>query len=347
MNDDLSIDCINRETNETFGCLPVIGVYSWIRLERDLNHFQYTFCPKNIGNNSHFIIYSIFIRCFYKNIYSCETHNFNVFNNHRKYEKPFSTKIDILFKTNFIPEYKQNFRMKFNEWVYNCGGIIGLWFGWSALSVSVIPLIFQHYFKLIKLYYNHLKQYLSIIEREVTINHHFIIIENYQVIIYHQVPKTNYLKLISILNKCKKILCKLFVWSALLLLAIIIFIGNYFLKTYELISRYLRNIIISLKLYYIHIKEYFSMKMSAKVVIHHFVIEDNYQVIVYDQGTKKNFFVPFMNVVYNCVRIFRKTLLWFTLSFLGLMISFGYKLVKFYKLIMSVRDRESRPFYIE
>ena len=328
LNDEITMDCIQRETNETFGCLPVIGVDSWIRTERDLNHFS--ICPKNIGNNNYSIIESIVNRCFDKVVYSCETHIFSAFDNHRKNAKKFSTKINILFKTDFIPEYKQNYRMNFNEWVYNCGGIIGLWFGWSALSLSVIPLIFQHYFKLIKLYYNHLKQYLSIIEREVTINHHFIIIENYQVIIYHQVPKTNYLKLISILNKCKKILCKLFVWSALLLLAIIIFIGNCFVKIHELISR-------------IHIKRYFSERTRAKVVNQHSIIQDNHEVLVYDPRKKKNYLILIKNVVYNCARIIWNTILWLTLSLLGLMIFWGNKLVNFYNfMITNIKSRDGQ-----
>ena len=321
LNDEITMDCIQRETNETFGCLPVIGVNSWIRTERDLNHFS--ICPKNIGNNNYSIIESIINRCFNKIVYSCETHIFSAFNNHRKYEKQLSTKINILFKTNFIPEYKQNYRMNFNEWVYNCGGIIGLWFGWSALSVSVIPLIFQHYFKFIKLYYNHLKQYLSIIEREVSINHHSIIIENYQVIVYHQVPKTFYSKLVRNLNKFKNFMCKLFVRSALLLLAIIIFIGNFFVKIHELISR-------------IHIKRYFSERTRAKVVNQHSIIQDNHEVLVYDQRAKKNYLILIKNVFYNSVRIIWKTLLWLTLSLLGLMIFLGNKLVNFYKLMFFI-----------
>ena len=181
LNDEMTIDCINRELNETFGCLPVIGVYSWIRLKRDLNHFQYTICPKSTAN-----IYSvdpIHRRCFQKSKPFCETQMFDVFNNHRKCDKPFSTKIIIFFRNNLIPEYKQNYRMNFNDWFYNCGGIIGLWFGWSAMSVSVMPLIFLHYYKLIITYYRHFKQYLFV-KKRVHPKHHFVIIDNYQVIIY-------------------------------------------------------------------------------------------------------------------------------------------------------------------
>ena len=184
MNDEINeinLDCINRELNETFGCLPIVGVYTRIRLERDLNHFKYTICSKSIANRHKPNSQPIHIECFQKPF--CETQMFDVFNNHRTYDKPFSTKIIVFFRNTLIPEYKQNYRMNFNDWFYNCGGIIGLWFGWSAMSVSDTPLLFLHYFKLIISYYRHFKQYLFV-KKRVHPKHHFVIIDNYQVIIY-------------------------------------------------------------------------------------------------------------------------------------------------------------------
>ena len=222
LKDDLTLDCIHKEVNETFGCLPVIGVFAFIRLKRDLNHFQYTICPKTIGNNSISIIKPMAERCFDKIIHSFETTILNVFNNHRKFDKPSSTKINILFKTNFIPEYKQNYRMNFNEWVYNCGGIVGLWFGWSALSMSGLPYLLQHYFKLIKIYFNHLKQYLSknyLLMKEI--------LKKYLNILKH------FFK--DIIISCVGIVGKTLKWLTLSLLGFILFLLNYIVKFYKLI----------------------------------------------------------------------------------------------------------------
>ena len=36
--------------------------------------------------------------------------------------------------------------MDFNDWVYNFGGIIGMWFGWSALSITSILMFIKYIF---------------------------------------------------------------------------------------------------------------------------------------------------------------------------------------------------------
>ena len=160
MKDELIMDCINYELNKTFGCLPAFKTEFIIRLERDLNHFKYTICPINESIFHSFktkkemqkqCLRSLKLKPF------CETQIFNIFNNHRINDKNF-TQIIIIPKNNFIPEYKQNYRMDFNDWIYNCGGIIGLWFGWSAMSMSGVVLFIRHYSKL---YYRHFRAFIE------------------------------------------------------------------------------------------------------------------------------------------------------------------------------------------
>ena len=200
--DELILDCLNQNLNQTFGCLPVFGVSSWIRLERDLNQFQYEICPKNITNDPS-LVNSTLHTCSAKINPFCETQLFEVFNNYKEYNKPFSTKINIIPKNNLMPEFKQKYRMNFMDWIYNCGGIIGLWFGWSALSVAALPQLIIQHCKLIKIYYHNFKLYLIIRKKRKSVNYHFITINNFQVIVYHK-PHNFVSNLTFLDNKCGK-----------------------------------------------------------------------------------------------------------------------------------------------
>ena len=166
--------------NQTFGCLPAIDVFSWIRTERDLNHFKYTVCPK-FDVNLQFINDISF--CAKINEHLCEKLLFKVFNNHRSYDKPFSTQINIIPKNNLITEYKNVYRMDFMDWVYNFGGIIGMWFGWSALSIPTA--LFTIYFYSWKFLFN-LNRYFKIRRMiKESEKFSFISVENKQIIVYH------------------------------------------------------------------------------------------------------------------------------------------------------------------
>lgn len=57
-----------------------------------------------------------------------------------------STQINIIAKNNLIVEYKHKYEMDYNDWVYNSGGIIGMWFGWSALSITDLLIYFNNSF---------------------------------------------------------------------------------------------------------------------------------------------------------------------------------------------------------
>ena len=79
---------------------------------------------------------------------NCET---NLYEAHTSYydqlndKDPEHTKIIITPKTNFITEYEQKYRMDWFEWLYNFGGTVGMWFGWSALSFSEFMSLFKQF----------------------------------------------------------------------------------------------------------------------------------------------------------------------------------------------------------
>ena len=80
--------------------------------------------------------------------------------------------------------------MDFSDWVYNSGGIIGMWFGWSALSItSVLLIIYYDYYKrymfILKNYWNQQK----IIRESKRFS--FVTIDKKQVIVYKKKSKCN------------------------------------------------------------------------------------------------------------------------------------------------------------
>ena len=187
MIDGMTIDSINQEFNQTFGCLPAFKSNLFVRFERDLNHFKYTVCPKSVKIDGKLRIKTL-TKYYHQNKPFCEIILFTVYNNLRPNDKNI-TVINIIPKNNLISEFKQNYKMDFNDWVYNCGGIIGLWFGWSAMSITAVMLYIRHNFKLC---YRHFRAYYLMKKREKAINYHFIIINNYQVIVYGQPKTQNY-----------------------------------------------------------------------------------------------------------------------------------------------------------
>ena len=45
-----------------------------------------------------------------------------------------------------ITEYQYKNRMDFNDWVFNCGKIIEMLFGWSALSIANFLVFIKYHF---------------------------------------------------------------------------------------------------------------------------------------------------------------------------------------------------------
>ena len=144
INDQMIIDCINRENNRIYDCLPAFGTDSWIRVDRDLNELQYKICSKETNVNQS-IIQTNIRNCVNSIEADCEIQMFDVFNYYKPNHQMFSTQINIIPKYNLITEYKQKHRMDWSDWLYNCGGIVGIWFGWSALSVSTIIVLIGRY----------------------------------------------------------------------------------------------------------------------------------------------------------------------------------------------------------
>ena len=155
LREHLIVDCFNYETNQTYSCLPIHLNWYLIRWERDLNFLKYSICPINTTIN-YKLVNKIIYSCIRKYPEWCEKDIFSVYNDYRQI-KSNSTKILIFPKQNMVTEYQKNYIMNFNDWVYNFGGIVGLWFGWSALSLTGVIFYIKSLYKNLLIIYIHLK----------------------------------------------------------------------------------------------------------------------------------------------------------------------------------------------
>jgi hypothetical protein len=146
-NDCLN-DCLLYLSNKTYGCIA-IHVYNMdINLDMNLLDKGYRICSTNISlKNSDFLEFKI--NCLKKCPLGCrEIHFENRVEFYRKLDKNSTTK-----RINFIPiktahiEYLETLKVNFNQLIYTCGGIVGLWFGLSPNQISNLVLIILQYLK--------------------------------------------------------------------------------------------------------------------------------------------------------------------------------------------------------
>jgi hypothetical protein len=143
LTDDYTYDCLQekklRILNKTNGCLFLekYGQHISVGLENDLKTNKYKLCPEmNQINNQTIDLDKLKYKC-------------------TKYCKTFVMRADVKFListnysedviVNLIPKYKFNikysnyFQINFNKFIYDCAGVISLYFGLS--SVKLVDLI--------------------------------------------------------------------------------------------------------------------------------------------------------------------------------------------------------------
>jgi hypothetical protein len=142
-------DCLLFLNNQTYGCLTLQPMESFIDVNKHFLNEGYRICAKNISVNKSVLI-EWEIKCSKVSSIGCkETHFDYQIKFYRKLDKNITTK-----RINFIPtktahiDYLEQLKMDFNQLIYTCSGIVGLWFGLSPNQISNSILIVFHYFKL-------------------------------------------------------------------------------------------------------------------------------------------------------------------------------------------------------
>ena len=137
--DYLLIDCYLKAINSTLKCLQKQN--ELFLVEPDSYKININFCPDHIQLYANTTI-KIFDECYDTLRPDCEMQLFNVHNTVLNIETKDSTEINIIPVNTIMTQYTEKYRMSFNDLIYEIGGIIGVWFGWSLITPSeIIPML--------------------------------------------------------------------------------------------------------------------------------------------------------------------------------------------------------------
>jgi hypothetical protein len=128
-----TIECLRRKFIQTYGCLPVIRNYLHLDFEALIVYRGYRTCDKKIN----LITESMSRECDDICLPNCESVHYNTMVLKKELqERKVGTFVEI-FPVKF-PHfvYTETLNMDFNQLIYSCGGILGLWFGLSPLSLD-------------------------------------------------------------------------------------------------------------------------------------------------------------------------------------------------------------------
>jgi hypothetical protein len=140
--DNNIISCFLENLNKTHSCLPLISSQLFVRIEYDLKIIGYKFCSTEIkGNLSQ--IQRILNKCLETFDPECDVELFETELKLTEFKGKLNrTILNIIPKVSVKPQYSESLKTDLNELIYNCGGIIGLWSGLSAVSITYGTIIF-------------------------------------------------------------------------------------------------------------------------------------------------------------------------------------------------------------
>ena len=135
-------DCLVELINLKYGCLPPMPTWSFtyaINLAEFENKHHHKFCKEGpvesiddisiittICNNRCRLLASCQLPFYHANYYASG-----------ELDKD-KTEINIIPKNNHQMDYVEKQRFSLNDLFYDCGGIVGMWLGWSVVSISNI-----------------------------------------------------------------------------------------------------------------------------------------------------------------------------------------------------------------
>jgi hypothetical protein len=126
-------NCFYRNLNQTYGCLPTVKN---IHLDFEMHFVSrgYRTCDKKINFTTEL---SIIRECDDLCLPECQSVYYNTMVLTKEFQDRKVGRFVEIFPLKF-PHfiYTETLNMDFNQLIYNCGGILGLWFGLSPLSLD-------------------------------------------------------------------------------------------------------------------------------------------------------------------------------------------------------------------
>jgi hypothetical protein len=130
-------DCYFKSLNQSYGCISFSDVY--VYFERHILKNGYKFCE--YSNATIDSIKKIEVECRKRSKPKC---NSILFNSKVETIKLLSNETILEFIPQKTPRiaYTETYKTDFNRLIYNCGGVLGLWFGLSTVDIfNYLPLI--------------------------------------------------------------------------------------------------------------------------------------------------------------------------------------------------------------
>jgi hypothetical protein len=206
---DCESNCIYNYIHNVFGCLPVDLAQFNLILEKDLKTLKYKLCPQKFYYKNISLVQSFLTKINEMHHY-CKTQcipNCNQLTLTYRTDYLQSTNeseditINLMPKNKFVIRFIEIFQIDFNQLIYECGGILGLWFGIypaKAADLLIYSLIQIKRHSLLILIY--LKKLILIIKTKLIL----LLIISFDTIVY--IMKFFILVLHLFINYLKKLL---------------------------------------------------------------------------------------------------------------------------------------------
>ena len=152
LTDDCIMDCVRKQSIDKYNCIEFKRSFGFIRWKRDIIEDKHIICNYSNEEINNTIIYDCINKC----QFDCElglyklTHLHN-FNHHYDNFLNNYIIITIIPKSNLIVRYEEKYVMDGWELIYQLGGVVGMWIGWSAVSIGSITNKIYFITKIIKL----------------------------------------------------------------------------------------------------------------------------------------------------------------------------------------------------
>ena len=151
--DYLINDCIHKLINDSLKCLPF---HVPLFLEPKQGHFVSKYNHCNHFKPDYILFHKVLRKCKTQYKPDCDIQSINIHNTVQDSDEwvtPYTTptQINIIPVNSKMIQYTEKYRYSLNDWFYQIGGTIGVWFGWSVLSLPDFMIVTKH--KISKFYY--------------------------------------------------------------------------------------------------------------------------------------------------------------------------------------------------
>ena len=137
VTDDCIIDCYEKRFIDEYNCIGFERTFSFIRWKKDLIENNKKFCNQSLIPHV-LILNSIILKCIKECQFDCELGLYKI-SQFYDYNSGFGDNIipiKIIPRSNLIVQYEEQYVMDGWELIYQLGGVVGMWVGWSAISIA-------------------------------------------------------------------------------------------------------------------------------------------------------------------------------------------------------------------